>query len=206
MQENAEKYQQLSEYFQIDYRANASIIPVEQLPDVESFEQNTPILFRLASEIATLEQSALRPLRHLGDVANELHDYLKIQSRKIDLMMSYILSQEDSDDVRYSTTKLGGGGFTFRSKKAFSLGEQAQIKLFLHDEAAALYCFGEIVRVETVNTAIADASMDDNVEEEYLNSVLFSRIRDEDREILVRASLHAQTKQLKRRRIEREQS
>lgn len=200
MQENTEKYQLLNEYFQIDYRANASIIPVKTLPDEESFERDTPILFRLASEIATLEQSALRPLRHLGDVANDLHDYLKIQSRKIDLMMSYILSQEDSDEVRYNTTKLGGGGFSFTSEREFSLGELTQVKLFLHDEAAALYCFGEVVKIESHQTTESDETPTYNV------YILFNLIRDEDREILVRASLHAQTKQLKRRRIEREQT
>lgn len=205
MQENTEKYQQLTEYFQIDYRANAAIIPVKTLPDPDRFEQETPILFRLASEIATLEQSALRPLRHLGDVANELHDYLKIQSRKIDLMMSYILSQEDSDDVRYSTTKLGGGGFSFRSKNSFSLGDLAQVRLYLHDEAAAVYCFGEVVRVEEIDNHHAEDSEED-ITPEYLVFILFNLIKDEDREILVRASLHAQTKQLKRRRIEREQA
>lgn len=200
MQENTEKYQQVTEYFQIDYLANASIIPVANLPEQDDFEQNTPLLFRLASEIATLEQSALRPLRHLGDVANELHNYLKIQSRKIDLMMSYILSQEDGDDVRYRTAKLGGGGFSFHSQKQFQLGDLAQVKLFLHEEAAAIYCFAEVVKIERLSKANAES------DEAYLNHMLFRRIRDEDRETLVRASLHAQTKQLKKRRIEREQS
>ena len=39
-----------------------------------------------------LEQNMLRPLRQLGDVIEPLADYLKAQSRKIDLMMSYVLA------------------------------------------------------------------------------------------------------------------
>jgi len=60
-------------------------------------------------------------------------------------------------------------------------------KLFLQHEASAVYCYSEVVAIEK----------QDN--EHYQYTLLFVSIRDSDQELVVRASLHAQTRQLKKR-------
>ena len=52
-----------------------------------------------------------------------------------------------------------------------------------NEDAAAIFCYGKIVDIE-------------QLEESKKYTLIFCRIRDDDREIVVRASLHLQSKQL----------
>ena len=57
------------------------------------------------------------------------------------------------------------------------------MKIFLASENCAVYCFGEIIEVL-------------KKEDEYQHKVIFHFIREDDREVLVRTSLHEQSRQL----------
>ena len=144
-------------------------------------------LFKLANEVSSLEQSALGPLRNLGDIAQELTTFLQAQSRKIDLIMSHILASEQPEDNSIYCDSYGGGGIKFTSEHLYTLGQKFRTKLFLQHEASAVYCYSEVVAIEK----------QDN--EHYQYTLLFVSIRDSDQELVVRASLHAQTRQLKKR-------
>lgn len=184
-----EKKTQFDEYFSIQHNVNINVKPLaegESVPSEASLEQAMPYAFRVASEMASIEVQALRPLRHLSDHAESLAEYLNHQARKIDLMMSFILHQQDEPDHRFSTIKLGGGGVIIKSSTAMNIGSQAELKLFLDTEAAAIFCYGEVITCE-------------NVEDDYHIAFVFNSIREQDQELLVRASLHLQTQQLKKR-------
>ena len=141
---------------------------------------------RIASEMAALEAQAIGSLRNLGDHAETLAEYLNHQSRKIDLMMSFVLHQQDEPEHRFKTVKLGGGGVIIESKDKLEVGTQAELKLFLDAEAAAIFCYGEVITCE-------------QVEDSYHIAFIFNTIREQDQELLVRASLHIQTQQLRKR-------
>jgi hypothetical protein len=182
------KMTQFNEYFSIEQDINVNVIPLElddPLPSDESFIRNMPYSFRLASEVSTIEAAALRPLRNLSHIGDDLVAFLKAQSRKIDLIMSYILTMEDENNNRLVTTAFGGGGLTVVSNTQMAVGQFAELKVFLADEASAIYCFGEVLSV---------TQQDDK----FLTQLYYARIREDDREIIVRASLHQQSKQLKR--------
>lgn len=184
-----QKQQQFHEFFTIKHNlkvnmkalAEGYILPTQaQLPD------HMPYAFRIAGEISNLESQALRPLRHLSEHASELAEFLNHQSRKIDLMMSYILQQQDEDSLRYETFEFGGGGVTIISDTHVDVGTLTELKLFLSEEAAAVFCFAEVITCHAL-------------EDKYHISLIFTRIREEDQELLVRASLHLQTMQLRDR-------
>lgn len=184
-----QKKAQFDEYFSINHsiNVNAKILPASvSIPDESSIEDVMPYAFKIASEMATIEAQALRPLRHLSDHAESLADYLNHQARKIDLMMSFILHQQDDVDYRFQTTTFGGGGIVISSDTEMRIGDKAELKLFLDQEAAAIFCFGEVISCERNDTA-------------YDVAFIFSSIREQDQELLVRASLHIQTQQLRRR-------
>ena len=185
-----EKLKQYHEYFTIEHRLNVNVLPLAtdfQLPDVEDITAHMPYAFRMASELSTIETKALRPLRHLGDHATELADYLNQQSKKIDLMMSYILHQQDDESHRFTSIEFGGAGLAVKSEEAMSVGEQVELKIFVEEEATAIFCYGEVIQCEALD------------EDNHRIALIYSRIREEDQESLVRASLHLQTRQLKKR-------
>ena len=184
------------EYFQLPHAIPVNIQTGGDwltLPNEEQFEQEIPIPYKVASEMRGLEQTMLRPLRQLGDVIEPLADYLKAQSRKIDLMMNYILQAQDEDDMKLNTLSFGGGGFVLDTDQTFSLGSWVKCKLFFNDDAAAVYCYAKVCEQQTVDS-----------QQRY--TFVFHRIRDEDREIVVRASLHLQSKQLLKKTQEKSQA
>ena len=188
-----QKQAQFDEYFSIAHCINANVRPLgtdETVPNEDALEDSMPYAFRIASEMAALEAQAIRPLRNLGDHAETLAEYLNHQSRKIDLMMSFVLHQQDKPEHRFKTVKLGGGGVIIESKEAIDVGTKAELKLFLDAEAAAIFCYGEVITCE-------------QVEDRYHIAFIFNSIREQDQELLVRASLHIQTQQLRKRSKER---
>jgi hypothetical protein len=183
---NEIKSAKFDEFFSINYpfNVNATIIDTDTPQSYQAFMNTMPMPFKMASEIITLDQSALRPLQTIGSVAGQLVDYLHHQAQKIDLLVSYILSEQDNEKQRYQGTHFGGGGVIFVSNNNFVIGQFIELKIFLLDDNCAIYCCGEIISASINNDELTNYK------------VIYHHIREEDREILVRCSLHQQSKQL----------
>ncbi len=184
-----QKQAQFHEFFTIKHRLHVNMTCLGEqfsLPELDALDEHMPYAFRIATQMSSLDPQALRNLRNLGEQAKELSEFLNHQARKIDLMMSYILQQQDDPDARYFTTEFGGGGLTLQTESQIAIGEHAQLKIFLSDEAAAVFCFAEVIRCEPID-------------ERFHTSLIYTRIREQDQELLVRASLHQQTQQLRAR-------
>jgi hypothetical protein len=184
-----QKQQQFNEFFTIEHavRVNmACVAPDFRLPDIEDLGEHMPYAFKVASEVSEIDAKALRPLRNMGEYGVELAGFLNAQSRKIDLLMSLVLQQQDDKSQAFMSYKFGGGGIILISDTPVELGEIAELKIFLKEEASAIFCFGEVIACQRVTDS-------------YHISFIFTRIREEDQDLLVRASLHLQTLQLRKR-------
>ncbi len=201
---NKEKLQQYHEFFAIEYDFTLNIMPIDE-SDVTTFDdfvKKMPMPFKLASDMITIDQAALRPLQALSGVTGQLVDFLNHQSQKIDLLIGYILSQQDEEKHRYQGIKFGGGGVKFTAKSAFELGQKLEIKIFLLENNCAVYCYGEVIEV-IPDEALPDKVMQSNEsypqqDQQYQHKVIFHFISEDDREVLVRTSLHEQSKQLQK--------
>jgi hypothetical protein len=160
-------------------------VSAEQIPDYDNFLDAMPLPFKLASEIVSLDQAALRPLTQLDSMASLLAEYLNHQAKKIDLLLGFILNQQDHEKNRYIGRQFGGGGVVYQSALSVDIGQFVELKLFFSDQNVAIFCYGEIIE-----------SVLDEETGHYLNKAVFVMIRDDDRELLVRTSLHKQSKQL----------
>lgn len=157
-----------------------------QVPDDEAFIANMPTSFKLASQISQLDRHTIKPLRSLGEQASELSDFLALQSKKIDLMMSYILTLDEGSKARNRGTSFGGSNITFINDSALENECLLELKLFIEECNSAIYAFGKVI----------DSSP---CEDGFTINVEFVKIDEEDQEQLVRNSLHIQTIQLKER-------
>ncbi|KGJ96093.1 PilZ domain-containing protein [Colwellia psychrerythraea] len=182
-----QKLTQYHEFFAIEHEFSVNIMTIDntEATSFEQFSANTPIPFKLATDMSVIDQSALRSLQNLGNSASQLVNFLNQQSQKIDLLIGYILSQQDEVQHRYQGVKFGGGGIKFIAPMAFSIGQLLELKIFLLESNCAIYCYGEVIAVEAIN-------------ELFTHKVTFHYIREEDREILVRSSLHEQSKHLQK--------
>lgn len=178
--------QLFNDYFQLKQSISMNISlggQADSLPEQRAFEHMIPAPFKLASELKSLDASMLRPLRQLGDVIEPLAEYLKAQSRKIDVMMSYILRNEDDETEQFFAESFGGGGFEFISEHQYEIDNWLICKLFFEDDASAIYCLGWVLDKQPADNG-------------FLYRIGFARIREQDHEIVVRAALHMQSKQL----------
>lgn len=179
------KLQQFDEFFSIDHEFNVNITAIKQ-DEITSFDQflnSMPLPFKMASDMVTIDQSAIRSIQGLSGVATQLADFLNHQSHKIDLLVGYILSQQDDEDKRFQGLHFGGGGVIFNSDQSFELLQRLEMKIFLLEENCAVYCIGQVVESNETDTG-------------FSHKVIFEFIREEDQETLVRHSLHQQSKQL----------
>jgi hypothetical protein len=184
-----QKQQQFHEFFAIKHKIVVNMRVMQNdfiLPSLEELPEHMPYAFRIASDLSSIDSKALRGLRGLSEHASELADFLNLQSRKIDLLMSLVLQQQDELEHRCYSYEFGGGGVTVVSEQAVAIGSAAELKLFLSEEATAVFCFGEVIACQQAN-------------DKYHISLIFTRILEQDQDLLVRASLHQQSVQLRKR-------
>lgn len=195
---------QYHDYFAIEQAIVANIKPLAQpLPGEDAFLLMIPEPFLMASEQAVLDRSALKSLAKLGDLAEELALYLRAQAKKLDMMMRYLLIQQDDPTYRQHTHSFGGSALNFISEHPMTAGQTLEVKLFLNGSDGAVYFLATVLESELMPQPINnDVDADDTTS--FMVKAVVSRIRDEDRETLVRASLHEQSRQLKRKAQQRQ--
>jgi hypothetical protein len=161
------------------------------LPSEPDFLASIPEPFLLAGEMGELNMSALRSLNRIGELADQLANYLQQQARKIDLLLHYVLRQQDSEAHRQYTLSYGGAGLCLQSDSPIEVLALVELKVFLAENEGAVYCLGQVISAEPAA-------------EGWQIKVVFRRIRDQDRELIVRASLHQQSRQLKHKVAQRQ--
>jgi len=181
--DNQQQFFSISHPFEV----SVSALPIHsEIPSDQAFQAGMPPSFKLASQISHLDASALRPLRHLGEHASELGDFLNLQSKKIDLMMSYILTLDEGSKSRNNGMSFGGSHITYQSDQTIALDTLIELKVFIEEGNCAIYAIGQVVDCQ-------------HVKQHYIVNVKYVKISEDDQEQLVRTSLHVQTLQLKQR-------
>lgn len=182
------------EYFSVHAGLTINVEPLspkEQLPDELAFSQEIPPLFRVASECSGLEEGVEQSLSKLTkDETKPLLDYLAAQNSKINLLLSFVLSQQDNPAHRYTTETFGASRLTFLSGSTFPVGSFARVKLFLDKPSAAVYCYTEVIG----STVKGD---------KFEVTLKYNRLQEDDRDLLIRAALYIQQKLLRQRAQQR---
>lgn len=179
--------------------------PLTGLPNWEDFEQEIPELFRLASELRSSEQAFEALLRHTKNQGKEqgltalILETIEQQNKKLDALLNYLLINEKKSDNQQAlslyTSAYGGGGVQFQTTEpTLQIGQFVQLKIFIQVPVTAIYCYAEVADIrQQASTTQEEASKVQTV------TLAFARILESDQETLIRASLQAQTKLLKKR-------
>lgn len=187
------------QFFSVTHATPVNVIPMPgdfHLPSLEALEAELPEPFRIASAITSIDMMTSRLIRNQNDSMHDLVEIINQQSRKIDMIMGYVLSVQDHPEHRFHTLRFGAGQLTYLHPhqghgEVPHLHQIVRLKIFLREEASAVYCYGQVKQLEP---------------SEHGTHVMldYVRIREDDRELLVRASLHIQSKQLKLRAQDRQ--
>lgn len=182
-----------NEYFLVSYQLAINVEPLpddESIPEKALFETQIPAPFRMASDLAALDSKALHSLKLNNETTQALWHFLETQNQKINTLLTYILSQQDESHYHYQTIAFSADCCRFSSPTtSFQLQQNVRLKIFIPEESAAIYCYATVSALDGTNVELT-----------------YQQIRDEDRELLIRATLHIQSKQLKLRAEQRAQS
>jgi hypothetical protein len=159
------------------------------LPNTDEFAREMPLIFNLSGALNHLDYSTMKALRSNGDEFSVLANMVNTQSDKINMLLGFILSQNEEIKNRFFTSSISGSSITFISDLShnFNVGDIVRIRLYLVDMSLAIYCYGKVLSVKSEG----DAGI--NVE------IGYELIRDKDRESLVQATFKIQTMLLKER-------
>lgn len=184
-------------YFTIQHPFKAYLTPWSKeikLPDDAELKCMLPQGLQLINDVKTLESDCLLQLRQLQDDAKAIIDFLKLQSRKIDLVLQHVIEQQPQEGECYPGVAFGGGGFFISSPTALTEGSRYKVVLHIHDELISILCFADIQRCEP----------DTESSNGYRIEFNFSQILEEDVEQLVKASLSVQQQMLQQRKKQRD--
>jgi hypothetical protein len=174
----------INQYFIVEHQLSLNIEVLkddETIPNEVSFETEIPAPFRMASDLANIDSHSLQPLKLNNETTQALWGYLEAQNLKINTLLTYVLSQQDNGEFHFQSTAFSAGACLLKQQDIpFILNQKVRLKIFIPEESAAIYSYAQV------------SSIHDNIVE-----LSYKQIREEDRELLIRTTLHIQSKQLK---------
>ncbi|PMG75944.1 hypothetical protein BCU84_14520 [Shewanella sp. 10N.286.51.B7] len=188
-------------YFTVPHQFNVYLeswpeskgIPTEA--DLRSMQS---VGLKLLSEVKELEASCLLQLRGLDNDAKAVVDFLKLQSRKVDLVLHHVLEKEVQTGDKFLGSHFGGSGISLTSDTALNVDDYFKTSIYISSELVAILCLCQVTQCQRIENESQTGS--------YNISLEFSQILDADVEQLVKASLNVQQKMLKMRKQSRQQS
>lgn len=183
---------QSNSYFSVAHRFAAYLSPwpeEQPLPNEAQLKAMLPLGMQLISEVKAMESDCLLQLRNLDEDARIVVDYLKLQSRKIDLVLQHILEQQPHEGERCTGLHFGGSGVHLTSPSQLEPGRAYRVTLHIKEALISMLCIAQCTRCES-----------DDTQSGFDCELTFIEILDEDVEQLVKASLNIQQKQLQQRK------
>lgn len=183
------------EFFTVHHKLTVNVEPLDTgfcLPNQTIFTSEIPAPFIVASEFSqvdSLAESAIIELKNSD--FKHLIQLIDHQNSKLNLLLTFMLSQQDDEAFRSITTRFGASQFTYVSKTELELGRLARVKLFLDHPAAAIYCYAKVVDCQQSELG-------------YEITLTYSLLREIDQDLLIKAALYQQQKLLRQRSKERE--
>ncbi len=183
------------EFFTVHHALTINVEPLAEnftLPSHEIFEAEIPAPFVVASEFSQLEQlsdSARMELKN-SDFKSVLQ-LLEAQNAKLNLLLTFMLSQQDDPQSRSATTRFGASQLTYLAKSPLQIGQKVRVKLFLEYPAAAIYCYASVMQCQ-------------QEPEHTLVTLKYDLLRDVDQDLLIKAALYQQQRLLRQRSLDRE--
>lgn len=183
------------EYFTVHHKMTVNVEPLESsavLPSFDRFENEIPAPFLVASEFSHLDllnDSARSELKN-NDFKHVI-ELLDTQNAKLNLLLTFMLSQQDNEAYRHQTLSFGASLFSYLADEALDVGTKVRIKLFLDHPAAAIYSYGHVIESE-------------HHEEQHKITIKYDLLRDLDEDLLIKAALYQQQKMLRQRSLNRD--
>ncbi len=183
------------EYFTVHHNLtiNVEVLGTDfALPNEEAFASEIPAPFIVASEFSKLDTLADNARLELKNKElKHVIELLDTQNTKLNLLLSFMLSQQDNAETRFHTTQFGASQLSYQAVTALKVNQLVRVKLFLDHPAAAIYCYAQVVECVSAQSG-------------FYITLKYKILRDTDQDLLIKAALYQQQKLLRQRSLERD--
>lgn len=212
-------FPELNSYFSVPHSFAAYLQPWAQgraLPTEDELKDMQSPGLQLLTEVKALESDCLLQLRHLDNDAKAVVDFLKLQSRKVDLVLQHVLEKQVHEGEHMQGEQFGGSGIGIISPSPLVVGQVFQTHVYIRSELVAVLCFCTVVSSKAMSPETDEHTLSADNEQASASAqalqqeatqtstwfceLEFSQILDSDVEQLVKASLNVQQKILKQRK------
>ncbi len=183
------------EFFTVHHALTANVEPLDEhftLPTFDAFEAEIPAPFVVASDFSQLDlltDSAKQELKN--SEFKHLIQLMDAQNSKLNLLLTFMLSQQDNEAFRTRTISFGASQFSYLSQTELNQGQLARVKLFIEQPAAAIYCYAYVDECKKMEAG-------------YQITMRYKLLRDNDQDLLIKAALTQQQKLLRQRSLDRD--
>ncbi|MCG9683200.1 PilZ domain-containing protein [Vibrio sp. Isolate23] len=183
------------EYFTVHHKMTVNVEPLAQdgaFPSYDQFESEIPAPFLVASEFSHLDllnDNARAELKN-NDFRHVI-ELLDTQNAKLNLLLTFMLSQQDDEQYRHQTLSFGASKFSYTTNHRLELNTKARVKMFMEHPSAAIYCYGHVESCQTQD-------------DQYIITIKYDLLRDQDEDLLIKAALYQQQKLLRQRSLNRD--
>jgi hypothetical protein len=184
-------------YYRIDDNVilNYRVIPPDQVEQtLAHFQEGIPERFDLTSAYATNDAAMAEALSRIRAEQPMVAFYLEALDRKLNLLARLAVS--GGDDLSAQPTRrvnLSGGGITFGAEQEIPCGTILEMKLVIFPTYTGILAYGPVVHCHK--------ETDTDARFPWQVAASFSHIRDADRDLLVRHTLHCQAAWLRQRQL-----
>jgi len=188
------------QFFRIEDSVNLGyqlVDPATLREKLESLNSGLDDEFMVMSSLAVISQQMTGVMRKIEAAQPDVADYLKALDRKVDLLgRAFLFQFSDLSEQPARAVNLSASGMAFTTAEAVDIGAILELRLLLLPSYAGLLIYADVVA--------CDQEESDGGAGEYHVRVYFSRLRECDRDVLVRHILQRQGSMLQRQREQRD--
>jgi len=189
-------HQERRKFFRIEDSVNLGYQPVDPvaLPEkLKNLNSGLDDEFMVMSSLAVISQQMTGVMRKIEAAQPDVADYLKALDRKVDLLgRAFLFQFSDLSEQPAWAVNLSDSGMAFFTAEPVDIGAILELRLLLLPSYTGLLIYADVVACEQEDSG--DGTLG------YHVRVNFSRLRESDRDVLVRHILQRQGRMLQRRR------
>ncbi|MCB1875763.1 MAG: PilZ domain-containing protein [Chromatiales bacterium] len=182
-------------YFRVDdvVSLNFSVIPADSLTAcIERLERGPESSFTLPASLAAISQELRGNMEKIEQLNPTIAAYLRGLDRKIDLLSTVILKQQNEAPHVSRAVNLSAVGMAFRTEQALELDALLELKLLLYPSLTGILTYGKVIK------CVHEPGIDPDFPQRV--AVEFAYMRDHDRDLLINHVVQCQYRQLQERR------
>ncbi len=159
---------------------------IENAPEVSDLMREESPRITLLQELSRLEQENQSYLSSLKEKQSQLGNYLLNMNKKFELLTRFVIQSLSDNPQDLTQVDLSGGGIRFKTHTQHKIDEVIKIELVLVPECVGIIAYGRVVDCHAIENS-----------DEHEMALVFVKLRESDRDAIVRHVFKIQSNQLR---------